>query len=120
MDIVSVGRSPETVRISPDGTLCAAVLINHSNRPKDSPYYSPHGRLILLRIEGMKLTRVAEAKLGGWPQGVAFSSDGRTILASSMIEQEIQVFHWDGATLHDTGQSIKMKGGPAALRTMER
>jgi DNA-binding beta-propeller fold protein YncE len=117
VDIVSVGETPEAVRISPDGTLCAVILINGSNNPKESPNYHARGKLVLFKVAGTKLTRVAEAPIGGWPQGVAFSADSRTILASNLVEQNIQVFRWDGTTLRDTNQPIKMNGGPAALRT---
>jgi len=117
VNIVSVGETPEAVRLSPDGTLCAVILINGSNNPKESPNYNPRGKLVLFKVAGTKLTRVAEAPIGGWPQGVAFSADGRTILASNLVEQNVQVFRWDGTTLRDTNQPIKMNGGPAALRT---
>ena len=34
-----------------------------------------------------------------------------------MLEKNIQVFRLDGAVLTDTGQSIKLNGGGAAIRT---
>jgi hypothetical protein len=117
VNILAVGETPEAVRLSPDGKWCAVILIAGSNTPKESHTYAPRGKLVLLRVDGTNLTRVAEAPIGGWPQGVAFSADGRTILASNMVERDIQVFRWDGTTLRDTGQRLKMNGGPAALRT---
>jgi DNA-binding beta-propeller fold protein YncE len=117
VEIVPVGETPEAVRLSPDGRWCAVVLIAGSNTPKESETFAPRGKLVVLRVDGLKLTRVAEAPIGGWPQGVAFSADSRTILASNMVERNIQVFRWDGTTLRDTGQPLKMNGGPAALRT---
>ncbi|MSU65685.1 MAG: YncE family protein [Opitutus sp.] len=119
-DVVTVGFVPESVRLSPDGTACAVVLQNGSNRPKDSPFFSPNGKLLMLRVEGLKLTRVAEAPLGSWPQGAVFSADGRTLLVVNAGNQEVQVFKWDGQTLVDTKQSIKVKGGPAAIATAGR
>lgn len=117
VDIIGVGQTPESLRLSPDGTLCGVVLTNGSAKPATFPFYSPQGKLLLFRVEGTKLTKVAEAPIGGWPQSVVISRDNRTILASSMTEQCIHVFKWDGTTLRDTGQPIKLRGGPAAMGT---
>jgi hypothetical protein len=37
-----------------------------------------------------------------------------------MGEKGYWVFQWDGSTLRDTGQRVKMTGGPAAIRTGEK
>jgi hypothetical protein len=37
-----------------------------------------------------------------------------------MIEKDYWVFQWDGSTLKDTGQRVKVNGGPAAIRTVEK
>ena len=59
----------------------------------------------------MTLARIAEAPIGHWSQGAAFSADGRTILVGNMVEKDLQVFEWDGAQLRDTGHRIKVNGG---------
>ena len=120
VDVVPVGFVPESVKLSPDGKACAVVLQNGSNRAKDSPFFSPQGKVVMLRIDGMKFTRVAEAPLGSWPQGAVFSEDGRTLLVVNAGNQEVQVFKWDGQTLVDTQQPIKVSGGPAAIATASR
>jgi DNA-binding beta-propeller fold protein YncE len=117
VDMVTVGFVPEGVRLSPDGKWAAVVLQNGSNRPKESPFFDPNGKLVMLRVDGMKLTRVAEAPLGAWPQGAVFSKDGRTLLVVTALNQEVEVFRWDGKTLTDTKQRIKVKGGAAAITT---
>ena len=65
------------------------------------------------------MTPFAEAPIGHWSHGVAFSKDGKTILVQNMVEKEIWVFSLDGDTLKNTGQRIKTKGGPAGIRTAE-
>jgi DNA-binding beta-propeller fold protein YncE len=120
VDVVLTGQTPEGGKLSPDGKLFAAILQNGSNKPKDSPFYNDFGLLVLYKVDGMKLTKAAEAKIGHWPQGVAFSNDGQTIVATNMVEKDLQVFRWDGTTLKDTGQHIKLKGAPAAIRTAEK
>jgi hypothetical protein len=75
---------------------------------------------VLLRPDGGKLVRVAEAPIGHWSQGAAFSADGKTILVGNMVEKNLQVLDWNGTTLKDSGHSIKLNGGSAAVRTADR
>jgi DNA-binding beta-propeller fold protein YncE len=114
---VTVGPTPEGLQISPDGRTVAVVVQDGSNKARASPFYHPHGRLLLYRMDGFDLTRVGEAPVGRWSQGVAFSRDGRTIVVQNMLEKDVQVFRFDGRTLADTGQRIALSGGGAALRT---
>jgi hypothetical protein len=63
------------------------------------------------------MSRGPEAPIGTWSQGVAFSRDGKTILVQNMVEREIQVLRYEGDRLTDTGQRIKVNGGPVSIRT---
>lgn len=120
VETVTVGQTPEGIKFSPDSSVVAVVVMNGSNKPKESPFFNDQGKLVLFRVSGTTLTRFAEAPIGHWSQGAAFSADGRTILVGNMVEKEIQVFELTGNTLRDTGHRIKVKGGPAAIRTTER
>jgi DNA-binding beta-propeller fold protein YncE len=119
VDTISVGQTPEGVKVSPDGSIIAAVVMDGSNKAKESPFYNDGGRLVLLRANGMKLSKVAEAPIGHWSQGAAFSPDGKTILVGNMVEHDIQVFSWDGNALKQVAR-LKVNGGPAAVRTAEK
>ena len=119
VDTISVGQTPEGVKVSPDGSVIAVVVMNGSNKAKDSPFYNDGGRLVLLRAIGMRLGKVAEAPIGHWPQGAAFSPDGKTILVANMVEKDIQVFSWNGSALKEIGR-LKVAGGAAAVRTAEK
>lgn len=120
VETVVVGQTPEGIVLSPDGKLCAVVVMNGSNKPRESPFYNANGKLLLYRVDGTKLVPAAAAWIGRWSQGIAFSADSRTILVQNMVEREIQVLRWDGSTLQDSGQRIKTNGGPAAIRTAPR
>jgi DNA-binding beta-propeller fold protein YncE len=121
VDVIGVrGATAEGLKISPDSSVVAVVVHNGSSRPKESPFYNDGGKLVLVRVSGTTLARVAEAPIGHWSQGVAFSPDGKLILVGNMVEKDYWVFNWDGSTLHDTTQRVKVNGGPAAIRTADR
>jgi DNA-binding beta-propeller fold protein YncE len=114
------GATAEGLKVSPDSSIVAVVVHNGSNRPKDSPFFNDAGKLLMVRVSGTTLTRVAEAPIGHWSQGVAFSPDGKSILVGNMVEKDYWVFNWDGSMLRDTTQRVKVNGGPAAIRTADR
>ncbi|HEY7362936.1 MAG TPA: beta-propeller fold lactonase family protein [Methylomirabilota bacterium] len=121
VDTIGVmGATAEGLKISPDSSVVAVVVHNGSNRPKESPFYNDAGKLVMVRVTGKTLARVAEASIGRWSQGAAFSADSKTILVGNMIEKDYWVLQWDGKALRDTGQRVKMNGGPAGIRTAEK
>ncbi|WP_088285303.1 YncE family protein [Ideonella sp. A 288] len=118
VETVTVGPTPEGIVLSPDGKTVAVVIHNGSGKAKESPFYNANGLLLLYRVDGLKLAKLAQAPIGRWSQGIAFSKDGTTILVQNMLERDIQVFRFDGRALTDTGQRIALKGGGAAIRTV--
>lgn len=117
VETVSVDQWVEGVVFSPDGRHVAVVAMGGSNRPRNYPFYTDAGKLVMFRLDGIKLTRIADAPIGHWSQGVVFSPDGRTLLVGNMVEKNLGVYRFDGANLTDTGQRIAVRGGAAALRT---
>jgi DNA-binding beta-propeller fold protein YncE len=119
VDTISVGQTPEGVGMSLDGSYVAVTVMNGSQRPKTHQAYNDHGLVKIYRMTGTKLAYVAEAKVGGWGQGIAWSKDGKTLLFQAMLTKELQVLSFDGKDLKVTS-TIKVNGGPAGLRTVER
>jgi DNA-binding beta-propeller fold protein YncE len=119
VDTVTVGQTPEGIKFSPDGSVLAVVVMNGSNKPRESPFHADAGRLVLFRVSGKELRPLAQAPIGHWSQGVAFSADG-LILVGNMVENELQVFRLSGGALSNTGIRIAVKGGPAAIRTADK
>ncbi len=120
IETLSVGQTPEGIKCSPDGSYVAVVVMNGSNKPKESPFYNPNGKLLLYMVAGKTLQKFGELPIGNWSQGVAFAPDGLTVLVQNMVQKDIQVLRIDGMRLVDTGQRIPLKGGGAALRTADK
>ena len=91
---------------------------NGSNNRPDSPFFSRRGLLQVWRIQDARLVKAAEITTGRWSQGVAWSSDSRTILLQSMVEKEIEVFGFDGGRLRRDGV-IALPAGPSGIGTAE-
>jgi len=119
VDSVAVGVIPEGLALSPRGDYVAVSLINGSSFPKASPFHHDDNILKILRLSGARLTPVAEARVGPWCQGVAWSTDERTVVIQCMVEQQIEVFDFDGSQLARKAP-IKVPGGPASIRTAWR
>ena len=119
VDTISVGQTPEGMTVAPDGKHVVVTVMNGSNKPAGSPFLNPHGLASVYAVQGMKFRKVAEAKVGHWCQGAAWSKDSKTLLVQCMVEQEIQVFGFDGKSLTPRG-AIKVSGGPAGIGTAPR
>jgi DNA-binding beta-propeller fold protein YncE len=116
VDAVSVPSSPEGIKFSPDGRFIAVASVDGTTKPKESSLFHEKGRLWMLAVRGDHMNPVAEATIGRWSQGIAFSKDGRTVLVESMIDNGLNVFQWLGGRLRPAG-TLNVKGAPAAIST---
>jgi DNA-binding beta-propeller fold protein YncE len=122
VNTITVGQTPEGIKISPDGKFVAVGVMNGSNKPKDSPFYQENGKLVVYARNGAQLSKIAEAPVGKWCQGIAWNKKSSIILVQCMVEQEIHVFKFAGVTAKGLTKSgtIKTTGGPAGIRTAEK
>jgi DNA-binding beta-propeller fold protein YncE len=116
---LDVGQIVEGLAFSPDGSHLAVTAQDGSNRPASHPFYNANGLLVVFKVDGTTLTKVAELRVAKWDQGVAWSRDGKTLLVQSMAEQLLSVVSFDGQSLKVIGE-IKVRGGPEGIRTAER
>jgi DNA-binding beta-propeller fold protein YncE len=116
VETVSVGQTPESLTVAPDGKHVAVTVMNGSNKPPGSPFLSDHGLVPVYVVEDMRLRKVTDAKVGRWCQGAAWNKDSSLLMVQCMVEQEIQLFRFDGKTLSPAG-AIKVSGGPAGFAT---
>jgi DNA-binding beta-propeller fold protein YncE len=122
VNTVTVGQTPEGIKISPDGKFVAVGVMNGSNKPKDSPFFNENGKLVIYARNGKELSKITEAPVGKWCQGIAWNKKSSVVLVQCMVEQEIHVFKFAGITnkgLTKAG-TIKTTGGPAGIRTAEK
>jgi DNA-binding beta-propeller fold protein YncE len=118
VDTVAVGLTPEGIKMSPDGRYVAVNVNNGSNNRPGSVHYHSQGLLQVWRIDDGRLSKIAQAEVGGWGQGIAWSKDSRSLLVQCMVGTSIDVFGFDGRTLRLAGK-LGMPAGPAAIRTAE-
>jgi hypothetical protein len=107
---------PESIEISPDGKLLAAVVMNGSNLGPSNPNRTTHGALVLLARRGKAFRVVEELLIGRIPEGVAFTSDGKYLVVQCHPDRELWIFSVNRGRLKDTGQRIKVPGMPSSLR----
>src|SRR5947209_7975720 len=119
VETMSVGMVPEGLRFSPDAKFLAIGMQEGTTKKNGSPFQTANGRLAIYAVEGKSLRKVAEAPIGHWSQGIAFSRNGETILVQNMVERTISVFRFDGQKL-TAGTPIAVGAGPAAIGTAWR
>lgn len=120
VDHFGVPQEPEGIALSPDGQWLAVSSRNGTNKPKASPFYAEHGKLLLFSLRGGKATRVGEALTGKNGQGVTFTQDSKYLLIQNYVEQELAAYRVTPNGPEDTGVRIKVKGYPASIRIAPR
>jgi len=115
IDRVVVGDGPEGLAISPKGNLAVSVILAGSNN-KPAYFYHRNGHLTVLRIDGKKVTKVKEIEVGGLPEAVAFTPDGRYLYVGNYLDKDISILRVNGTDITDTGKRFKLPGHPASGR----
>jgi DNA-binding beta-propeller fold protein YncE len=116
IDFVVVGDGPEALAISPKGNLAVSVLLRGSNADHKAFFYHKNGSLAVLKVSGRKVTKVGEVEVGGLPEAVSFSPDGKYLYVGNFIDGDMSILKVDGTKLTDTGKRMKIDGHPASMR----
>jgi DNA-binding beta-propeller fold protein YncE len=115
IDRVVVGDGPEGLAVSPKGDVAVAANLRGSNMKK-AFYYQKNGSLSVLKIDGKKVTKTQEIEVGGLPEAVMFTPDGKYLLAGNYITQDFSILRVNGSKITDTGKRFKVPGHPASAR----
>ena len=121
--VVDTARAPSTsegLRFSPDGKFLAITSLNGSTAAPTSPIYKDHSLLTVFAVQDRSLSIVAQAPIGKWAQGVAFSGNGSTIVAQNTMEKTLAVFLFADNKLTALPPLAIPKGGPAMIGTPRR
>ena len=113
---ITIGAMPESIEISPNGRLLAAVVMNGSNLAPDNPSLTKQGAMIILARRGNTFVKTQTLPVGAIPEGVAFTSDGRYLVVQCHPSRELWIFRVKGESVRDTGQRIKIPGMGSSLR----
>jgi DNA-binding beta-propeller fold protein YncE len=115
IDRVVVGDGPEGVAISPKGDVAISLILAGSNN-KPAWFYHRNGHATVLKIDGKKVTATKEIEVGGLPEAVAFTPDGKYLFIGNFLDQDISILKVDGTDITDTGKRFKLPGHPASAR----
>jgi DNA-binding beta-propeller fold protein YncE len=115
IDRVVVGDGPEGLAMSPKGDVAVAAILRGSNNKK-AFYYNKNGSLSILKIDGKKVTKTQDIEVGGLPEAVVFTPDGKYLLAGNYITQDFSILKVNGGKVTDTGKRFKVPGHPASAR----
>ena len=116
IDRVVVGDGPEGLAMSPKGDLAVAAILRGSNANKKAFFYHKNGSLSILKIDGKKVTKTQDIEVGGLPEAVLFTPDGKYILAGNYMDQDFSILKVNGTKVTDTGKRFKVPGHPASAR----
>jgi DNA-binding beta-propeller fold protein YncE len=115
IDRVVVGDGPEGLAMSPKGDVAVAAILRGSNMKK-AFFYQKNGSLSILKIDGKKVTKTQDIEVGGLPEAVVFTPDGKYLLAGNYLDQDFSILKVDGSKVTDTGKRFKVPGHPASAR----
>ncbi|HET6839385.1 MAG TPA: YncE family protein [Bradyrhizobium sp.] len=115
IDRVVVGDGPEGLAMSPKGDLAIAAILRGSNNKK-AFFHKDNGSLSVLKIDNKKVTKTQDIEVGGLPEAVVFTPDGKYILAGNYMTQDFSILKVNGTKVTDTGKRFKVPGHPASAR----
>jgi DNA-binding beta-propeller fold protein YncE len=119
-DRVVVGDGPEGLGISPKGDLAAAAILRGGNASKRAYFYNKTGTVAILKVEGKKVTHIKDIEVGGLPEAVCFTPDGRYLYVGNYLDQDFSILKVEGTEVSDTGKRFKVPGHPASARMSVR
>ena len=120
IDRVVVGDAPEGLAISPTGEIAVALLLGGSDGPKNAPFYNKNSRVVVLKIDGKKVTKAGEVEVGDLPEGAVFSPDGKYLYIGNYTDRNVSILKVEGTTVTDTGKRLQLPGQPASMRGRAR
>ena len=118
IDHITIDPVTESLEVSPNGKLIAAVCMSGSNLPEGDPNRTEFGSVVILKRQKNGFEVSQRLPTGRIPEGVAFTSDGKYLAVQCHPSKEIWVYRIRGTKVRDTGYRIKTPGFPSSLRAV--
>ena len=118
IDHITIDPVTESLEVSPNGKLMAAVCMSGSNLPAGDPNRTEFGSMVILKRTRKGYEVSQRLPTGRIPEGVAFTSDGKYLAVQCHPAKEIWVYKVSGTKVRDTGHRIKTPGFPSSLRAV--
>lgn len=116
IDHIVTGDAPEGIAVSPTGKIAVAGLLGGSDAPPDAFFYKKRGIISVFGIEGKKVTHLEDIELGGVPESLAFSPDGKWLLVGNLLDKNISILKVEGTKVIDTKETLALTAHPGAMR----
>ena len=95
IDRVVVGDAPEGFVIGPKGDIAVAVLPGGASVPKSAWFNTKrNGRVVVLKIDGKKVTKVGEVEIGGLPRARCSAPTARTSMSTTTPAATCRSSRW--------------------------
>lgn len=116
---ITVADAPEGVAFSPDGRYIAySSLAGSYAVAKSEWYFSKVGKVGIIDLKAGG-ERIDEIEVGSFPEGIAFSNDGKTLIVGDFGSKTITQIGISRAGKLKKLKTIELTGGPASLAISE-
>jgi dipeptidyl aminopeptidase/acylaminoacyl peptidase len=117
LQVNAVGRIPEGIDISPDGSWMAVSCMEGANlTDKSHPLYGRPGRVHLFRFAGGHYEPAGILEVGGGPQAAVFSPDGQRLLVTNTGKRQLLLYRRQADESWSLELTSKVPGEPIAAR----
>jgi len=113
---VTFGDEPQGLAINPNGRIAVAILRRGSNDSTKVLSANRNGSVVVLKIDGKKVTKVGEVEVGNLPGAAVFSPDGNWLYVGNYNLSDMSVLRVDGDRVTNTGTLVKLPGRPMSMR----
>lgn len=116
---VAVGDAPEGLAISPRGDFAAVTLLQGSyDIPQSAWFRHDTGRVVVLKLAAGGVSVVSGHDVGGLPESVGLSPDGRYIYVGNFANATLSILALDANGRVISRSDMPLPGPPASLRVV--